>query len=286
MKNIHNRFVLLIISVVGLFSLVLFPAIGDKAFSGQYSDTLNQDSQPTSDSDKFPANNLAVKTSDGGSADESDDDPWDEEEDEKPVAVSDPLSVFNRAMFEFNDRLYFWLLKPVSKGYRTVTPHPVRMGIKNFFNNIRAPIRIASCLLQGKGHSAMAEYSKFIINSTAGVMGFGNPAQKYPQLNPGEEDMGQTLGYYGIGNGIYLVWPFFGPSTLRDSIGMAADRFFLDPIAYLEPTEAGFGLGMWETINSTSFRIGDYESLKNASIRPYEAFRNAYIQYRSKRISD
>jgi phospholipid-binding lipoprotein MlaA len=67
---------------------------------------------------------------------------------------------------------------------------------------------------------------------------------------------------------------------------MAAEQFFLDPIAYVEPTEAGFGLGMWETINNTSFRIGDYESLKDASIKPYEAFRNAYIQYRSKRVSD
>jgi phospholipid-binding lipoprotein MlaA len=286
MKNKHAPFVLLAISIIGLFSLTLFPAMADNAFSGQHSDALNQDGTPASDSDEFPANSLAVNTSASGSADESNDDPWDEEEDEKTVVVADPLSVFNRVMFTFNDRLYFWLLKPVSKGYRAIAPYPVRMGIKNFFSNIGAPIRIASCLLQGKGHSAMAEYSKFIINSTAGVGGFGNPAKKYPQLNPGEEDMGQTLGFYGVGNGIYLVWPFLGPSTLRDTIGMAADQFFLAPVAYVEPMEAGLGIKAWETINSTSLKIGDYESLKDASIKPYEAFRNAYIQYRGKRVSD
>jgi phospholipid-binding lipoprotein MlaA len=229
---------------------------------------------------------LASTDFDGDGTGENGDNPWDEEPEETPLVVRDPLSGFNRAMFTFNDRLYFWVLKPVSEGYRAVVPRPARQGIKNFFNNLRAPIRFVSCVLQGKGHAAMAEYSKFVINSTAGILGFGNPTAKYPQLNPSEEDMGQTLGVYGVGNGIYLVLPIFGPSTLRDAVGMIADRFFLDPAGYIEPPEAQIGVNVWETVNSTSFRIGDYESLKDASIKPYEAFRNAYIQYRSKRISE
>jgi phospholipid-binding lipoprotein MlaA len=286
MQSRYIRFILFILSLTGLSGLVLFPAITDEAFSGQYSDHLNQDRSLASHSEKFSANTVAAADTGKEDADESDSDAWAEEADEKPIAVSDPLSPFNRAMFEFNDRLYFWVLKPVSRGYMAVAPRPVRMGIKNFFNNIKTPIRFAACLLQGKGHAAMAEYCRFIINSTAGVMGFGNPAKKFPQLNPNEEDMGQTLGYYGLGNGIYLVWPFFGPSTLRDTIGMASDQLFLDPVSYVEPIAAEFGVKAWETVNATSFKIGDYESLKSSAIQPYEAFRNAYIQYRSKRVSE
>jgi phospholipid-binding lipoprotein MlaA len=202
-----------------------------------------------------------------------------EQEKNEKIIISDPLSSWNRLMFQFNDRLYFWVLKPAAKGYKTVMPLPVRKGIKNFFYNIRMPIRFANCILQGKGHYAMAEYSRFIINSTAGFGGFLNPAEKYPWLNPSEEDFGQTLGHYGIGNGIYLVWPFFGPSTIRDTIGLT-ENYFLDPVYYVKPAEAVLGLSTFEMINNTSLRIGDYESLKDSAINPYEAFRDAYLQYR------
>jgi len=204
---------------------------------------------------------------------------------EEVVHVADPLSPWNRAMFHFNDKLYFWLLKPLSRGYRAVIPTPVRSGVKNFFRNITMPIRMVSCLLQGKGRAASAELSRFLINSTVGVLGFGNPAKRWPELSPSEEDLGQTLGSYGIGNGFYIVWPVLGPSTLRDSVGMVGE-WFLDPVSYVDPTEAYLEIWTLDKVNETSFRIGDYESLKEAAIDPYVAFRNAYIQHRKKKVEE
>jgi len=204
---------------------------------------------------------------------------------EEVVQVADPLSPWNRAMFHFNDKLYFWLLKPLSRGYKAVIPTPVRSGVKNFFHNLTMPIRMVSCLLQGKGRAASAELSRFLINSTVGVFGFGNPARRWPELDPSEEDLGQTLGSYGIGNGFYIVWPILGPSTMRDSIGMVGD-WFLNPVSYVDSTETYLEIRGVETVNDTSFKIGDYESLKEAAIDPYVALRNAYIQHRKKKVEE
>lgn len=198
--------------------------------------------------------------------------------------VSDPLKPLNRVMFQFNDKLYFWALKPVARGYGAVVPLFARKGISNFFYNVRAPIRIVGSILQLKADKAMAEYSRFLINTTFGVLGFRNAVKNYPRLNPGEEDSGQTLAHYGVGNGFYLVLPFLGPSSLRDAAGLMGDSAYLDPTAYLKPAEAYYGTRALETVNSTSLRIGDYETLKKSAINPYEAFRDAYIQYRNHLI--
>ena len=198
--------------------------------------------------------------------------------------VADPLEGWNRMMFTVNDKLYFWVLKPVSKGYRVVVPTPARVGIKNFFTNLLAPLRIVNCLLQNKGDAAGAELFRFIMNSTMGVLGFGNPAQKYPELSIHDEDFGQTFGHWGIGHGFYIVWPILGSSTLRDSIGMVGEPF-LTPYYYLKPAEVYYELWTLKKVNTVSFYIGDYESLKEASLDPYEAFRNAYLQYRSNQVA-
>jgi len=209
----------------------------------------------------------------------------DEGAEEVAAGVADPFEDWNRAMFLFNDKLYFWLLKPVSKGYKAVIPTPVRKSVRNFFHNITAPVRMVSALLQGKGRAASAELTSFLINSTVGVLGFGDPAKGWPEINPSEEDLGQTLATYGIGDGFYIVWPVLGPSTLRDSVGMLGD-WFLDPVWYVEPLEAYLTLWTVENVNDTSFRIGDYESMKEAAIDPYIAIRNAYIQNRKKKIKE
>lgn len=208
-----------------------------------------------------------------------------EDTDKEAVQIADPLAFWNRAMFHFNDKLYFWALKPIARGYKAVVPTPVRSGVKNFFHNLTMPIRMVSCLLQGKGREASAELSRFLLNSTVGILGFGNPAKRWPELNPSAEDLGQTLGRYGIGNGFYLVWPFLGPSTLRDSVGMVGE-WFLNPVSYVEPSETYLGVRAVDTINTTSFKIGDYESLKEAAIDPYIALRNAYIQHRKKKVEE
>ncbi len=157
--------------------------------------------------------------------------------------------------------------------------------MKNFFHNLATPVRLANTLIQGKTEDAGVEFGRFMVNSTWGCFGFWDPAAKILELNPpaDDEDLGQTLGHYGIKDGFYLVLPFMGPSTLRDSFGLVGDMF-LSPTYYIEPSEAAWGIGAYENINDTSFRIGDYEALKDASVSPYEAFRDAYIQYRQKKV--
>lgn len=207
-----------------------------------------------------------------------------EDEDEpEMIRVADPLRGFNRAMFVFNDKAYFWVLKPVARGYGAVVPEIARKGVKNFFYNIGMPLRFVSCLLQGKGKAAGGEIGRFVLNTTVGVLGFGNPAARYPSLNPDAEDLGQAFGRYGIGNGIYLVLPLMGPSTLRDTVGDVAD-WFLDPISYVDPSLAKYSIKAGKMINDTSLRIGEYESLKDAALDPYTAFRNAYLQYREEKV--
>jgi len=210
-------------------------------------------------------------------------DEFESEFEEKEHAVADPLSFWNRAMFHFNDKLYFWFLKPVAKGYKVVIPGVVRTGVRNFFSNIFTPIRLTSCILQGKVKAGGTELTRFVVNTTVGILGFADPAQKYLNLDISDEDLGQTLGAYGIGNGFYLVWPFLGPSTLRDSVGMVGDRF-LNPITYVKPVEASVAIWSYDKINETSLHIGDYESIKEAAVEPYEAFRDAYIQYRNNKV--
>jgi len=201
------------------------------------------------------------------------------------VHVADPIEPFNRAMYHFNDKFYFWILKPVAQGYKFLVPTPLRTGVKNFFYNLITPVRMVNCILQGKFYSAGTEFTRFVINSTVGMLGFVDPAQNYPMLKAKEEDLGQTFGNYGIGNGFYIVWPFLGPSTLRDTVGMTGD-LFLNPVNYVRPAEAALGITAYEKVNTTSFYIGDYEAIKEASLDPYSAIRNAYIQNRKKKTKE
>jgi phospholipid-binding lipoprotein MlaA len=201
------------------------------------------------------------------------------------IHIADPIAPFNRAMYHFNDKFYFWILKPVAKGYRYVVPTQLRIAVKNFFYNLITPVRLVNCLLQGKFYSAGTEFTRFVLNSSAGMLGFLDPAQNYPQLEAKNEDLGQTFGTYGIGNGFYIVWPFLGPSTLRDTMGMAGD-LFLNPVAYVQPTEAAFEITAVNKVNITSFHIGDYEAIKEAALDPYSAIRDAYIQSRAKKVKE
>lgn len=208
-----------------------------------------------------------------------------EDEEEEVVEVSDPLFYWNKAMFHFNDKLYFWLLKPVATGYEAVLPEIVRTGIGNFFHNLLFPVRFVGSVLQGDGRKAQAELARFMLNTTFGVLGFGNPAKQFPRLNPSEEDMGQAFGKWGIGEGFYIVWPILGPSTVRDTFGMVGD-FFLNPVSYVEPTQDALAITGTKVVNNTSLKIGDYEAFKKAAFDPYLSLRNAYIQNRKKKIRE
>lgn len=214
---------------------------------------------------------------------EDDLDYWEEEDELDMTSVADPLEWFNRAMFQFNDKFYIFLLKPVAKGYRAITPKKLRSGVSNFFTNLLFPVRLVNCILQGKGQAAEAEVAKFFYNTTVGVLGFGNPSKNFATLNPDPEDLGQTLGSYGIGDGFYIVWPFLGSSTLRDSVGMVGNTT-INPVSYVDPTETSLALKGYNYFNRYSFLIEDLDALKEAAFDPYEATRDLYIQFRRNRI--
>jgi len=218
--------------------------------------------------------------------DELEDDFFDEYDDVKvPQTVADPLYYFNYAMYSFNDFLYFAALKPIATGYKAITPTQFRKGVSNFFHNLLFPLRFVNNVLQGEMMDAGTEVKIFLINSTIGILGFGQVAQNSFDLHTSDEDLGQTLGSYSIGNGFYLVLPILGPSTLRDAVGLAGD-YFLRPVNYAEPWELSLGLYTYDSINATSFRLGDYEALKEAALDPYVAIRNAYIQNRKEKVRE
>ncbi len=224
-------------------------------------------------------------STDSAPAADSDFDLLEKELEDRFVKVADPLGPWNRVMFQVNDTLYFWVVKPVAQMYKGVTPEPARLGIRNFFDNLGAPAHYVNCLLQGKTSAADTELRRFAINTTAGVLGFGDPALDQFGLKPVEEDLGQTLAGYGLGDGFYIVWPFLGPSTVRDSVGMLGDQF-LNPLWYVESTEVSIGISAVKYTNAASFQIGRYEVFKAAAVDPYIAMRESYILYRDKQIRE
>jgi len=198
--------------------------------------------------------------------------------------IADPIEPFNRAMYHFNDRLYFWVLKPVAQGYSKVVPEPARISVSNFFSNLWSPVRLVNCLLQLNPMGALTELFRFWINTTVGVAGLFDPASSEEiNLQAQDEDFGQTLGFYGVGQGFYIVWPFLGPSSPRDTVGRIGD-YFTYPISYLDPWYVWSAVRGYEVVNDVSLRIGDYEALKDAAIDPYVAMRDFYVQYRQKRV--
>jgi phospholipid-binding lipoprotein MlaA len=202
-----------------------------------------------------------------------------------PPALADPLEPLNRVLFVVNDKAYFWVMKPVAKGYRAVVPEVVRLSVRNFFANIAMPIRVVNNLLQGKIRNSGVELLRFAINTTAGIGGLFDPAKNDFHLDPRDEDLGQTFGKYGLGHGLYLVLPILGPSSLRDAAGLAGD-FFLDPVNNVGDTEVLIGAKALKSENEVSLRIGEYEDLTKSALDPYVAVRDAYSQYRAKKVKE
>jgi phospholipid-binding lipoprotein MlaA len=199
--------------------------------------------------------------------------------------IADPLYPWNNAMYHFNDKLYFWVMKPVAKEYSAVFPQDIRVAVSNFFDNLKMPIRFISNLLQLKIKKAGTELLRFVYNSTAGVGGLADVAKTDLKVSSHDQDIGLTLGHYGVGNGFYIVWPFLGPSSLRDTVGLVGDAF-LTPTYYLTPWYNSTGASAYDKANETSLHIGDYEDLKESAIDPYVAIRNAYVQHRQSQIKE
>ncbi|MBW1829446.1 MAG: VacJ family lipoprotein [Deltaproteobacteria bacterium] len=209
----------------------------------------------------------------------------DEFDDESAVQVFDPLRGYNRFMTGFNDKLYFWLLKPAAKGIAFVIPEPGRLAISRCFRNIMFPVRLVNNLLQFKIKRAGIESARFGVNTTIGVLGFGDPAKSWFDLDAYEEDFGQTLGAYGVGSGFHLVLPLLGPSNARDTIGLVPD-YFLNPLSYIGNYKIESGIKVVDKTNYTSLHIGEYESIKRDAIDFYPFMRNAYEQNRKMKIQE
>jgi len=194
--------------------------------------------------------------------------------------IYDPLEPVNRVLFQFNDKLYFWVLKPVKIGYSYVLPAEVRESFGNFFNNLSAPIRLINNLLQGRFQDAGVVFSRFLINSTVGVYGLADVALQEYNLEPRIADFGQTLGFYGIGEGLYLVWPLLGPSNIRHSAGLVGD-LLASPVTYLDMTSNQSVLYYSvNRINNLSLSPGVYEEIKKFSLDPYVAARQSFFDFR------
>jgi phospholipid-binding lipoprotein MlaA len=199
--------------------------------------------------------------------------------------IVDPLEPWNRLMFTFNDRLYFWVMKPVAKVYSAVIPEWGRIRVRNVVHNVATPIRFVNCILQLKLHAAVAELGRFVANTVGGLGGMFEVVKDNPQIGTMDRDFGQTLGKYGISNGFYIIWPALGPSSFRDSVGLAGD-YFLTPENYITPFLDSFGVQAYEKVNDVSLKIGDYEDFKESAIDPYIAMKDAYYQYRKSKVKE
>jgi len=227
---------------------------------------------------------VSAKTVSGNLDDYQDIEDPDKGREVEKATIADPLEPFNRAMYHFNDKLYFWVLKPVAQGYSKAVPEKARVGVSNFYTNLSFPIRFVNSLLQANFEGAASELGRFIINTVWGIGGLLDPASsKEINLSKQTEDFGQTLGVYGVGQGFYIHWPLLGPSSPRDTLGTVGD-VFLYPSIYFGPWYVWAGSRVYERVNDTSLQIGDYEAIKEAAIDPYVAVRDAYVQYRLKMI--
>ena len=197
--------------------------------------------------------------------------------------INDPLQGFNRAMFKFNDKLYYWFLKPVSRGYGFILPKKARIGVRNFFINADMPVRVLNCLLQGRMKGVGIELSRFVINTTVGVAGLFNPASSLCKLEIQEADFDQTLGVYRMKSVFYLHWPIFGASSVRGTLGLIGDTF-MRPTTYLVDLPIMVGVRTHDLVNETSLTIGDYETLTEPALDPYIAVRNAYYQNKKSKL--
>lgn len=207
----------------------------------------------------------------------------DEFDDEEIIEIADPMESINRAFFAFNDTLYTYALKPVAKVARFI-PEPVRISIKNFVSNITTPVRFINSLLQGKFQDAGTEGGRFMINSTLGIVGLFDVAREM-EIYKKDEDTGQTLGYYGAGQGFYIVIPFIGPSSLRDSIGLVGN-FYMDPLSLLSPERDYYIAQTGIIINEVSLDKDTYESIKKEQLDPYLFIRDAYAQHRQGKVEE
>lgn len=196
----------------------------------------------------------------------------------------DPFESYNRAMFSFNDGLDEYFLKPIAQGYDAVLPSPVKTGISNFFSNIGDIFVILNDLLQFKFSQAIEDTGRFIFNSTIGLYGLIDVATPMG-LNKHNEDFGQTLATWGVSDGPYIVLPFLGSRTLRDTTDVFVEPQ-VDPIYDIEKDETRYGAIFLRTVDFRYRLLKASNIAEQAAIDKYSFIRDAYLQHRKNLIHD
>ncbi|HYB90928.1 MAG TPA: VacJ family lipoprotein [Candidatus Binataceae bacterium] len=202
---------------------------------------------------------------------------------EQGGVYSDPLAPFNEAMFTFNLKLDDWVIRPIAKGYSFIAPEPVRKSVGRFFDNVSVIPRFANNAFQLRFPEAGSEVARFGINSTLGLAGFFDPADAWFGLKEHPDDFGLTLRHYGAPTGPYVMWPFFGPSTIGDTVGMIVDGA-MNPMSYLLTwyislsAEAGWRVG--DAVNYRSLHMEQFEEADRYAVDLYGAVQDAYLETR------
>ena len=192
----------------------------------------------------------------------------------------DPWQRFNTTTFEFNRRVDRYALRPVAKGWKAVIPERIELMLSNAFDNVNAVPRVVNNVLQAKWDGAGREVGRFLINSSAGVGGFFDPAKEYLSMGGSPADFGQTLGKWGTGPGPYLILPFMEPLTVRDGIGKLVDAA-MDPLSYILPLiPVRLSLTAASKVNERALNDESLEAMEDAVLDLYSAVRNGYLQRR------
>jgi phospholipid-binding lipoprotein MlaA len=200
----------------------------------------------------------------------------------------DPLEGLNRGVYKFNDVADKAVLKPIAKAYKAVTPSPIRTGFNNFFTNLGSITTVFNDLLQFKFASAFTDAGRFVINSTFGLAGFIDVAGK-DNIALHKEDFGQTLGFWGVGSGPYIVLPLLGPSSVRDTTGFAFDTATTDPITYthnIGQIRLHNQLRAARILDKRTELLTATDLVDEASLDPYAFTRDAYLQLRENQVKD
>ena len=196
----------------------------------------------------------------------------------------DPVEGFNRAMYGFNEGLDKVIIKPVATGYETVLPSPLQTGVANFFSNIADLMIGVNNLLQGKPAQAASVAGRVLVNTTVGFLGILDVASTMG-MEKHEEDFGQTFGRWGMDDGAYVVWPFFGPRTVRDTIGLAFD-LATDPLTYVDHVPTRNTLWAVRLVSNRAELLKADKVIEEAALDKYSYVRDAYLQRRQSLIHD
>lgn len=215
----------------------------------------------------------------------------------------DPLEPMNRAVFSFNEMVDDNVFEPVARGYKKIMPDPLELVVGNFFSNLNDVVVITNSILQLNYESALATGARLLLNTTFGIFGLIDIASDISaasdvNLSKRNEDFGQTLGHYGIGSGPYVVLPFLGPSSVRDTFGVAVDSFFMDPVTqgvtgvflhnvdYINSTAVRIPIAAARAVDTRAQLLDVEKTLEEAALDKYEFMRDAYLQRRTSLVNN